>query len=195
MEENTQWRGSEAPPRRKLCWSGMDPLELPLLAVLKEAGLTLFWGGTQPVKMAHPDSCFQSPSDHVQLFAIGDFPLKYHHITVRVAVLPRHQEHLDNGQRSGRAGKAASTGKGGRPRIGPSDSTFQGQGRRNRRTWHLIQTSVLGTKFSFACSRLMNVLKFNPRAKTHLKTQSNGENIGSPQPAAQSPWAAFGESN
>jgi hypothetical protein len=80
MGENTQWRGSEAPPMRELCWSGMDPLELPLLAVLKEAGLAQFfgWGGAAS-KNARSDSCFQSSSDHVQLFAIGGFPLKYHH--------------------------------------------------------------------------------------------------------------------
>jgi hypothetical protein len=75
-----QWRGSETPLTRQLCWSGMDPLQIPLLAVLKEAGLALFFGGgmTQPVKMARSDSCFQSSSDHVQLFAIGGFPLRYH---------------------------------------------------------------------------------------------------------------------
>ena len=110
---------------------------------------------------------------------------------MRVAVLPRHQEHLDNGQRAGKAGKAASTGKGGRPRIEPSDSTSQDQWRRNRRTWHLIQTSDLGTKFSFACSRLMNVLQVYPHAETHLKTQSNGENIGSPQHRGTVPMGSF----
>jgi hypothetical protein len=59
-------------------WDGSTSASLA--CCVERVGLALFFGEgmTQPVKMARSDSCFQSSSDHVQLFAIGGFPLRYH---------------------------------------------------------------------------------------------------------------------
>jgi hypothetical protein len=57
--------------------------------------------------------------------------------------------------------------------------------RSQSRTSNLIQTYILVTKLSFACFRLMNSLQVQSTRQVHLKTQSDGANIGSPQTAAR----------